>query len=317
VSAIDLLTFGECMAALRRHAVGRLMPGAAFTLSCAGAEATVAVGVARLGHAATWVGRVGDDEFGQVVTDALRGCGVDAHISVDPSLPTGLMVRSARTPTTTRVAYYRSRSAGSRIAAADVVPVLAHDPRVLHMTGITPALSDAACEAVLSAGASARDRPTLVSYDVNLRHRLTTVTDAAAVLRALLPSIDILFFGEDELEVVAVATGSVPDPLAVRDALPDIELVLKRGRRGATVYAGGVVHEGRSLRVDAADTIGAGDSFVAGYLSGVLDGLSIPDRLVRGAETAAFTVVTEGDWEGLPTRSDLPLIRATDDSAVR
>jgi 2-dehydro-3-deoxygluconokinase len=314
---IDLLTFGECMASLRSHAVGPLARGAKLTLSCAGAEATVAVGVGRLGHAATWVGRVGDDEFGHLVTDALRGAGVDTHALVDPLLPTGLMVRSARTPTTTRVAYYREHSAGSRIAPADVLPFVDRDPRILHLTGITPALGGSACEAVLAAAAAARSRATIISYDVNLRNRLTTVADAAQVLRELLGSIDILFFGEDELEVVAAAVGCEPDPLAVRDALTGLELVLKRGRRGATAYAGGEIHDGRSLEVDSIDSIGAGDSFVAGYLSAVLDGLSIPDRLLRGAETAAFTVVTEGDWEGLPMRSELSLIGGTDDSAVR
>jgi 2-dehydro-3-deoxygluconokinase len=158
----------------------------------------------------------------------------------------------------------------------------------------------------------------LVSYDINFRAQLTTLAEAAQVLRELLPSIDILFFGEDELPVAFAA-------LDIRDGTLEAlfrnryvpQLVLKRGRFGATA-----AEEGRQTAVPAietvsADCVGAGDSFVAGYLSGILDGLDVGDRLSRGAELGAFSVAAYGDWEGLPTRDELSLIHVAPGYAER
>ncbi|MBO0806304.1 MAG: sugar kinase, partial [Nocardiopsaceae bacterium] len=91
-------------------------------------------------------------------------------------------------------------------------------------------------------------------------------------------------------------------------------VVVKRGARGATAYTaddGAVWVPAREVR--AVDVVGAGDAFVAGYLSGVLDGLGTAGRLRRGADVSAFAVGTEGDWEGLPSRRDLALLDAGDD----
>ncbi|CAM5694006.1 putative 2-dehydro-3-deoxygluconokinase [Streptomyces afghaniensis 772] [Streptomyces afghaniensis] len=70
-------------------------------------------------------------------------------------------------------------------------------------------------------------------------------------------------------------------------------------------------------RVDAVDLVGAGDAFVAGYLSGLLDGADIPARLHRAVTTAAFAVATRGDWEGLPTRDELGLFDQPDGTTIR
>jgi 2-dehydro-3-deoxygluconokinase len=158
----------------------------------------------------------------------------------------------------------------------------------------------------------------LVSYDINFRAQLTTLPEAAEVLRELLPSIDILFFGEDELPV-AFAALDIPDgnleALFKTGHVP--QLVLKRGRHGATAAEDGRQTGAPAIETVTADSVGAGDSFVAGYLSGILDGLGVSDRLSRGAELGAFSVAAYGDWEGLPTRDELSLIRAAPGYAER
>jgi 2-dehydro-3-deoxygluconokinase len=314
----DVLTFGETMAVLRSHAPGPLQHNDQLRLSCAGAESTVAIGLARLGHQALWVGRTGDDELGDVVRSALRANGVEYGGIVDPGRQTGLLLRSARTRELTRVYYYRRESAGAALTMDDLKDALARGPRIVHATGITAALSADARTTTIDALAVARDSSAVVSYDVNFRSRLTTVPDAAEVLRTLLPGIDILFCGEDELPVLAAALGRAAltvDDLAA-DPLP-VETVIKRGRHGAIAFVGGRTVSRDAVLVPVVDVVGAGDAFVAGYLSAYLDGLPVEQRLHRAVVTGALSVGSEGDWEGLPTRAELDLLDASPDYTDR
>ena len=314
----DIVTFGETMAVLRSESPGPLDHNDTLRLSCAGAESTVAIGLARLGHHAVWAGRTGDDELGDLVRSALRGNGVDVCAAIDPTRPTGLLLRSARTSSLTRVYYYRQGSAGAALLIDDLKEPLARTPRIVHATGITPALSPDARATTMDALAVAREGGAVVSYDVNFRSRLTSVDDAAELLRALLPSIDILFCGEDELPVLAGALerSSLTVDGLIADPLP-METVIKRGSRGAITFADGSVVSCAAVAVPVVDVVGAGDAFVAGYLSAHLDGLPLEERLHRGAVLGAFSVSAQGDWEGLPTRAELDLLDAPPDHTDR
>ncbi len=134
--AVDVVTFGETMAALRSAEPLRL--GGSLRLSVAGAEANVAIGLARLGHATKWVGRVGDDELGALILRTMRAEGVDsADVRLDAERPTGLFLLERRLPEVIRVRYYRNGSAGGALTAADVAGALMPGVRMLHLTGIT------------------------------------------------------------------------------------------------------------------------------------------------------------------------------------
>jgi len=314
----EVVTFGETMAALRSH--GPLRLGGSLGLSVAGAESNVAIGLARLGHRVRWAGRVGADELGALVLRTLRAEGVDIDHAVtdDTGRPTGLLLTEPRLATLTRVSYYRSGSAGSAVSPADVLPALAASPRILHLTGITPALSRTAAETVLAAATTAREGGITVCLDVNHRSRLWTADRARTALRPLLPHIDLLIASEDELPLVAERSGA-DESEAVRGILAAgvSEVVVKRGARGATsITADGETYRA-ARQVDAVDLVGAGDAFVAGYLSGLLDGADIPARLHRAVTTAAFAVATRGDWEGLPTRDELDLFDQPDGTTIR
>jgi 2-dehydro-3-deoxygluconokinase len=163
----------------------------------------------------------------------------------------------------------------------------------------------------------ARRANATVSFDVNYRSALGSIADAADALRELLPLVDILFFGEDELPVVRAATGPGSDPIGALHAAGVREVVVKRGSRGASVHADTRQVDAPALSVPAVDTVGAGDAFVAGYLSAHLDGGDIPDRLHRATATAAFCVASHGDWEGLPTRDEIPLLGLAPDVTLR
>jgi len=314
----DLLTIGEAMLCLRHEEPGPLRLDGRLRVSVAGAEATVAIGAARLGHAAAWCGRVGADDTGELIVGALRGAGVDTGAVVtDPEAPSGLLIRVARTPALTRVTYHRSGSAGSRLEPADVLPALARRPRVVHTSGITLALGDSprrACERALR---EARRHAATISLDVNHRAKLCSVEQAGEHLAAVLPLVDILFCGDDELDVVRAAIGENDDPVGALHAAGVREVVIKRGSRGATAYTPDGVAETTAVPVPVVDVVGAGDAFAAGYLSAFLDGLDPEQRLRRGSVTAGFCVASGGDWEGLPTRAELPLLSLDPETTLR
>ncbi|MET9600851.1 sugar kinase [Streptomyces sp. NPDC006459] len=308
-----LVTLGETMAVLAADRPGPLASGTSLRLGFAGAEATVAIGVSRLGHAASWTGRVGADSAGTMILDGLRGEAVDVtRARVDDTAPTGLMLRERRTPDHTRVTYYRRGLAGARLDPEDIDPELVARARVLHVTGITPALGEGPRAAVRRAVDLARDADVTVSLDLNYRARLWNRDEAGAELTHLVTRADIVFAGPEEASLVVP---EADDPAAMARALLDLgprEAVLKLGARGAVA----VTHGGEAVQdivpVTPVDPIGAGDAFVAGYLAGLLDGTDLPGRLLLAATCGAFAVASPGDWEGLPRRAELDLLHGAD-----
>ena len=322
----DVFTFGETMVALRGS--GPLKLGGTMNVSIAGAESNVAIGLARLGHDVQWAGAVGDDEAGQLVLRTLRAEGVRiSGASADSDAPTGLLLFEPRLPDVTRVHYYRAGSAGSRITDHAVERAFAAaPPRAVHLTGITPALGPAARSAAWRTLQLARQHGSLICLDVNFRARLWSAEEAAEVLRAWAPLVDVLIASDDELPLCLPAERSAPadDPAAVIAAqaalLLDLgvgEVVVKLGADGATAFTrAGALHR-PAISVRAVDAVGAGDAFVAGYLSALLDGHDTAGRLERAVTTGAFAVASPGDWEGAPTRAELGMLGAPPGTVVR
>ncbi|MFC8094550.1 sugar kinase [Streptomyces sp. NPDC057301] len=313
---MDVLTFGEAMVSFR--ADQPIRTGGSLRMSVAGAEANVSIGLARLGHRVRWVGLTGADEFGSLVVRTLRAEGVDIAGPERADGPTGLVVFEPRISGLTRVSYYRTGSAGSRIGPEHLSDAMARPPRVLHATGITAALGPAPLEAVRTAVHKAAASGVTVSFDVNHRSKLWPRDAAAAALRPLVRDVDVLVASDDELALVA-------PPSAVREAeqveaLLECgvqEVVVKRGGDGAEVFDASGSTARPAVPVTVKDTVGAGDAFVAGYLSGLLDGEAVEGRLDRAVTVGAFAVASAGDWEGLPARDELGLLRATPGSALR
>ncbi|MFF1381466.1 sugar kinase [Streptomyces sp. NPDC058308] len=312
-----VLTLGETMVALRGS--GPLKLGGTMNVSVAGAESNVAVGLARLGHAVRWAGAVGDDEAGELVLRTLRAEGVDVSPATrDPHAPTGLILFEPRLPEVTRVHYYRAGSAGSRLAPDAVEAAFASAaPRLLHLTGITPALGPSAAEACRRALRLAREHGTQVCLDVNFRARLWSRQEAAAELREWLPYVDVLIASDDELPLCLPESTPADAPEEFLLARGVREVVVKLGADGATAHTADGALRSPAREVRAVDAVGAGDAFVAGYLSALLDDENVASRLDRAVTTGAFAVASPGDWEGAPTRAELPLLGAGPGTVVR
>jgi 2-dehydro-3-deoxygluconokinase len=304
----SVVTFGETMVRMALPEHGRLGAGTPLSLGIGGAESNVAIAVARLGVTSTWMGHVGDDDFGSMVIREILGQGVRVIAHRDPAAPTGLLVKEHRGGRPWRVRYYRSGSAASRLSAADLDETAIAEAGVLHLTGITPALGAGPRAAVDRAVDVARAAGTLVSFDVNYRASLWSPDQARTALAAVVPKVDVLFAGFDEAALLVHGEPREPDgdpwagarDLAVRlAALGPAHVVIKLGEHGALSLRDGVFAQVPAFPVDVVDTVGAGDAFVGGYLGALVTGQDVKGCLETGARLGALVCGAQGDWEGL------------------
>jgi 2-dehydro-3-deoxygluconokinase len=311
-----LVTLGETLGLLVADDVGPLSLARSMRLSMGGAESNVAIGVARLGLPATWIGRLGRDPIGDLVERHLLAERVRAIVHRDDA-PTALMLRERRTGTASTVTYYRHGSAGSHLGPADLPAGVIEDAGVLHLTGITPALGPGPAEAVREAMRRAKAAGVPVSVDLNFRSRLWDAATAAPVFRELAAGADMLFAGDDEARI-AVESKHADEltPQQLADALAAFgpaEVVVKLGKHGATARIDGTLIDVPAVAVTAVDSVGAGDAFVAGYLACRLTGRDPHERLQTAAVTGALAVTVPGDWEASPRPHELTLLSAAQD----
>ncbi|MEU7342478.1 sugar kinase [Streptomyces bacillaris] len=347
----DVVCLGESMVTFLPSQPGRLADVPSFGRGIGGAESNVACALAAAGHRAAWVGRVGADGFGDHLVETIAGYGVDTSaVRRDPDRPTGIYFRTAtdRGTGAHEVAYYRAGSAASAMSPANVPYGELFAGRILHLSGITAALS-ADCLALLRELTAPRPGRPLVSFDVNHRPRLWRDGDAGVLLE-LASRCDLVFVGEDEAEEAWGIVGAE----AIRAALPEPSVVVvKRGSAGATVFASGrrpgprssnaggadigsrPAHVGGAeagegaaqaadrdtvtvvpaLRVDVVAAVGAGDAFAAGFLSATLRGLPVRDRVRHGHLMAAAVLTVPGDLTEPPARDHADRLVALDDGA--
>ncbi|MEU0966940.1 sugar kinase [Streptomyces sp. NPDC005917] len=344
VDAVDVVALGESMVTFLPTRPGRLADVPSFDRAIGGAESNVACALAAAGHSVRWVSRVGADGFGDHLVETIGEHGVDvASVGRDPSRPTGVYFRTAgdRATDAHEVAYYRAGSAASAMSVANVDLGAVRAARILHLSGITAALSEDCLDLMRELTAPGGERP-LVSFDVNYRPGLWTGPTDAGVLLDLARRADLVFVGEDEAEEAWRVTGG---PEAIRALLPEPGvLVVKQGAAGATVFVPGA---GASWPVPprgaAADqyspapltglpaptpptfepaptvgvvaTVGAGDAFAAGFLSGTLRGLPVRSRLRLGHLYAAAALTTPADLAPPPARDTTDRLTALDATA--
>ncbi|MBK3546692.1 sugar kinase [Streptomyces sp. MBT60] len=347
----DVVCLGESMVTFLPSQPGRLADVPSFGRGIGGAESNVACALAAAGHRAAWVGRVGADGFGDHLVETIASYGVDTSaVRRDPFRPTGIYFRTAtdRGTDTHEVAYYRAGSAASAMSPANVPYEELFAGRILHLSGITAALSDD-CLALLRELTAARPGRPLVSFDVNHRPHLWRGGDASVLLE-LARRADLVFVGEDEAEEAWGIVGAE----AIRAAVPEPSvLVVKRGSAGATVFASGLRPGPRSsiaggaenapgarstegggaedaataatgpdtvthvpaLHVDVVAAVGAGDAFAAGFLSATLRGLPVRDRVRHGHLMAAAVLTVPGDLTEPPARDHADRLVALGDDA--
>ena len=320
---VDVVALGESMVTFLPTRAGRLADVPSFERGIGGAESNVACVLASAGHSARWVSRVGADGFGDHLVEAVAAYGVDTSaVRRDPDRPTGIYFRTAgdRATDAHEVAYYRAGSAASAMTADNTDLTATRSARVLHLSGITAALS-AGCLALMRELTAPRPGRPLVSFDVNHRPGLwRDHPEGPRVLLDLARGADLVFVGDDE----ASEAWDLHGARAVREALPEPDvLVVKHGKDGAVVFdkragEGTAPADGTfvpALHVDVVAAVGAGDAFAAGFLSATLRGLAVRDRIRHGHLMAAAALTVPGDLAQPPARGHADRLAALDDRA--
>jgi 2-dehydro-3-deoxygluconokinase len=307
----EVLTFGETMVLLTApDRFGKIKHSQTLRKQIGGAESNVAIALARLGHDVAWVSRVGRDPFGEEILYHLRAEGVNtADVIVDADHRTGLMFKEHPIKGDPSVFYYRQDSAASHLQKEDLNKETIRSARILHLTGITTALSESCRETVFEAVKVAKEAGVKISVDPNLRLKLWSIEEARPVLMELIKQADYFFPGLDEARLLL----NQPD-YTVEEILDDFlelgieQIVLKLGPEGCVVANLQEVAHVEGIQVPEIDTVGAGDGFSAGYLSGVLTGLSPKECAKRANIVGALAVTDPSDYGGYPTREELEAI---------
>lgn len=300
------LTVGETMALLDPAGAGRPTAGATFVLRVAGAESNFAIGLSRLGVETAWVSRLGRDVLGDVVFDTLAAEGLDLRgVTRDAAAPTGVFFKW-REGGRSHVLYYRRGSAAARLGPADVPDEALDGVKLVHLTGITMALSGTARELVVDLAARAAARGITILFDPNWRPALwSSAAEAAAAHREVLPNVDWYLCGAEEGRTL-LGTETDEETLEAARTAGARDAVVRIGARGALVRVDAAVREVPPLRVaEVRDEVGAGDGFAAGFAYGLLHGWSPDDCASSGNVVAAAALAGTGDWETLPRLADV------------
>ena len=298
----EVLTLGEPMILLQPDAPVSLDQANSLSMDIAGAESNLAIGLSRLGHRVCLLGRVGNDPFGRRVRATLAAEGVDTvHLLIDSEAPTAIYFKEWLSDGLRRVFYYRRASAASRLAPGDLRPEFFRGVKIVHLTGITPALSASCAATVQQAVALAHEAGALVSFDPNYRSQLWhTLDEARVTLLPLCTQADMLLLSHED----AQALFALSDPTSILEYTRTFSasiVVLRLGERGAIARVGEKSIEVPAEAVEnVIDPVGAGDGFNAGFLSGWLRNESIEAALHLGARIGAAAVAHASDYAGYP-----------------
>ena len=303
---MDVITIGESMILFTPVTMGQMRYVSEYSAKIAGAESNVAIGLSRLGHEVGWISRLGNDEFGKKILNFIRGEGVDdSQVSLDMTNKTGLYFKEMITNDEVDIHYYRKNSAASHMDPVNIDESYIATAKYLHITGITPALSRTCYETVMKAIEIARKNGIKVVFDPNLRKKLWSETQAKQVLLAIasksdivLPSIEEGKFLTEEKTPETIAQAFYHNGAS--------QVVLKLGDQGAYYYTKEEKRHVPPFPVkQVIDPVGAGDGFVAGFLSGLLDNLGMEKSVKKATVIGSLVTMVEGDIEGLPDRDRL------------
>lgn len=281
----NVVTFGEAMLRLSPPHFGRLEQTHSLDVEIGGSELNVAVGLSRLGMSAAWISKLPHNALGRMVRNRARELGVDvAHVIFSDKGRQGLyFVEYGAAPRASSVLYDRGNSSISLIQPGEVdwKKVLSR-AKLLHVSGITPALSPSAAETTAVAMKAAKDAGCLVSYDLNYRKKLWSPAEAKACQEPLMKRVDILTTTEEDIGVVfgirEDTYQKVAESLAKAFGFKAVAITLRedisvwKNNWTAIAYADGKIYSDRTYTVEIVDRVGAGDSFTAGFIYGYLTG---------------------------------------------
>lgn len=294
----DILCFGEPLGEFNQTRPGE--PNYLFGFG--GDTSNCAIAAARSGAGVGVIGAVGDDSFGRLFFDLWKGEGIDVSaMRMREGASTGLYLVT-HGPEGHEFTYRRAGSAAALVEAADLPLTAIRRAKVLHVSGISQAISASASAAVVAAIEAARAAGVTVSYDTNLRLRLWPIERAREVTNAAMKLADIALPGVDDARQL---TGrETPDAIADFYLEGGSKIVaLTLGKDGALIATPNERRIVPSIRVDAVDATGAGDCFDGAFLA---EWLNTGDPFAAGryaCAAAALSTTGFGAVAPLPRRA--------------
>ena len=293
----DVTTLGEMLIRLSVPSGGRLQTARQLDMYPAGAEANVATLLARLGRRTRWTGALPENPLGWLAAESLRAAGVDTSgvLWRDHGRMGTYYVEFGAPPRGIQVTYDRAGSCAAELKVDEIDWTALLDGRLLHLTGITPALSDSCREVILAAVKRAQAGGVPVSFDVNYREKLWSATEAAKTIMPLVQGVDLLFCNAADARRVFSYSG--PMQQVAQDLLECTRarhLVVTFADQGALLWNGKEWQHEPARPTQVIDRLGAGDALAAGVIHGWLEG-DLSAGLRYGVTLAALALSQHGD----------------------
>jgi 2-dehydro-3-deoxygluconokinase len=293
----DVTTFGEMLIRLSVPSGERLENTRSLDVHAAGAEANVVTLLSRLERKTSWVGALPDNALGHLAVNALRLAGVDTRriLWSDKGRMGTYYVEFGEAPRGIQVTYDRAHSCMTQFDEDDMDWDSLLDTRLLHLTGITPALSTSCREVVIQSIQRAKERAVPISFDVNYRQKLWTETEASETFLPLIKGVELLFCSQADARRLFGCNGSMEEVAqGVLELSQARHVIVTFGEQGALLWSGTEWLHEQSRATRIVDRLGAGDALAAGVIHGWLDG-DLAVGLRYGVTLAALALSQFGD----------------------
>lgn len=303
----EVITLGEPLIVYVAEKTGTFSEVETYTRGLAGAELNFSVGITRLGHKISYMTRLGQDVYGKYIMEFIQKEGINSeHIIWDEQHLTGSYLKFKALKGDPAIAYFRKGSAASYLCRDDVEQINFSKVKMLHITGISAGISKSCCDACKYAIKKAKEKGVFVSFDTNIRKALWDSEEQLRnTLNEIAESCDMILPGIEEGRFLTRLNN--PEEIADFYMKKGVKVVIiKLGEDGAYYKTGqkqGIV---AGFKVDhVVDTVGAGDAFAAGIVSGLLEGLPLEKAIERGNAMGAIIITSKGDNDILPTKQQL------------
>jgi 2-dehydro-3-deoxygluconokinase len=331
VKAARVVTFGEAMIRMTPPNYERLERSISLDLTVGGAELNTAVTLACLDQPASFVTVLPDNALGRLVDRQARGSRVDTSLIQwvpDNEGRMGLyFLEEGVDPRPSSVTYDRAGSAVARVTPGTFNwPALLDGAAGIHISGITPAVSDG-CRAETRAAMQAANAARVpVFFDLNYRSKLWSEHEARACFTELIPFVDILFASREGLRTFYGLDGNHDEIMAAareRLGVAVVALTRKkaRGSRGLKLSAmalgpSGEVVASEGKEIEVIDRLGGGDAFAGGFIAGYLEDSDNLERAVSlGVAASALKHTMPGDFL-CATRAEIEAATAAESAGV-
>ncbi len=320
--SFDVTAFGESMLRLSVPKGQRLVDMRSLDVHFAGAETNVLAALACLDHKCGWVGGLPDGEIGRYALRQLAASNIASKPILLPDSRLGTYyVEFAAPPRSTQVIYDRANSAVTQLEIDQLDLDFLLDTRLLHLTGITPALGPKSLKLVQLLVDKAKQAQVPISFDINFRSKLWSTDEARQALRSLVHEVDLLMCSESDATKVFGCNGSAETIIEQLAELAAVnKIVLSVGDEGVFGWDGSDYYQQDAFPVTITDRIGAGDALAAGVIHGWLAN-DFEIGLQYGTLLAAMALSQAGD-QVITTSAEVATLldnadSNSDDSAIQ